>query len=486
MHTRQFARILSALIVAAAGTELVSRAQQTPTPPLTPDIPASFTRPLAGYDYVKRVEMIPMRDGVKLFTVILVPNGARNAPIVLTRTPYNAAGRAARTDAATLRATLGVGDDVFAGGDYIRVYQDVRGKYGSEGDYVMTRPLRGPLNSSNVDHSTDAWDTIDWLVKHTPESNGKVGMIGSSYEGFTVVMALVNPHPALKVAAPESPMVDGWMGDDWFHYGAFRQTNFDYFTGQTTARGSGGDIVRKAYDDYQNFLDAGSAGDFARAGGLEQLPWWRKVTEHPSYDQFWQAQALDSTMAAQPLTVPTLWLQGLWDQEDMWGAIHSYLATELKDRDNTRNFLVMGPWFHSQINREGFSLGPFRWAGDTTAEVRRDIIKPFFDQVLKGWSARCEDAAGVHLQHRREPLGSAGSLAPRVREGMRVHAKADLPDDERRPVVHDANEPVTGSDNNHNAVRRRHERTDRERGVRRLRLGSREAGAVRAATRPLR
>jgi hypothetical protein len=159
---------------------------------------------------------------------------------------------------------------VFAVGGYIRVFQDVRGKYGSEGEYFMTRPLRGPLNSTNTDNSTDAYDTIDWLVKNVPESNGKVGMLGSSYEGFTVVMALVNSHPALKVAAPMSPMVDGWMGDDWFHFGAFRQTNFDYITFQTTAKGEGHSIARQGYDDYENFLRAGSAGDFARAAGLDQ------------------------------------------------------------------------------------------------------------------------------------------------------------------------------------------------------------------------
>ena len=118
----------------------------------------------------------------------------------------------------------------------------MRGKYGSEGEYVMTRPLRGPLNPSATDHSTDAYDTIEWLVKNVPETNGNVGMLGSSYEGFTVVMALVNPHPALKVAAPMSPMVDGWMGDDWFHYGAFRQ-GLDYFTGQTSVRGDGEPIT---------------------------------------------------------------------------------------------------------------------------------------------------------------------------------------------------------------------------------------------------
>jgi putative CocE/NonD family hydrolase len=356
-------------------------AQQTT--PLTPDIPAKFDPPTSAYDYVKRDVMIPMRDGIKLHTVIVVPKGARNAPVLLTRTPYNASARAQRNASPHMVAALPLFDEPFAADGYIRVYQDVRGKYGSEGEYVMTRPLRGPLNASNVDHSTDAFDTIDWLVKNVPESNGRVGMVGSSYEGFTVVMALVNPHPALKAAVPESPMVDGWMGDDWFHYGAFRQVNMDYFTEQTSVKGAGEAVVREGYDDYENFRRAGSAGDWAKAAKFDQLPWWRKITEHPSYDAFWQAQALDKTMAMQPLTVPTIWLQGLWDQEDMWGGIHSYLAVEPKDKGNDKNFLIMGPWFHSQINREGAFLGPFRWNGDTTLEARRDIIKPFFDQYLK-------------------------------------------------------------------------------------------------------
>ena len=361
-------------------------AQQTP--PLTPDIPPKFEAPTSAYDYVKRDVMIPMRDGVKLHTVIVIPKSARHAPILLTRTPYNASARVQRNRSPYIVATLPLFDELFAADGYIRVYQDVRGKYGSEGEYVMTRPLRGRLNSSSVDHSTDAYDTIDWLVKNTPESNGRVGMVGSSYEGFTVVMALVNPHPALKAAVPESPMVDGWMGDDWFHYGAFRQVNLDYFTEQTTARGSAEAVVRAGYDDYDTFRRAGSAGDWAKAAGFDQLPWWHKITEHPSYDAFWQAQALDKTVAAQPLTVPTIWLQGLWDQEDMWGAIHSYLAVEPKDTGNDKNFLVMGPWFHSQINREGTSLGPLRWSADTTLEARRDIIKPFFDQYLKDGAPR--------------------------------------------------------------------------------------------------
>ncbi len=353
------------------------------TSPLTPDIPAKYEAATASYDYVKRDVMIPMRDGVKLRTVIVIPLGAKNAPIILTRTPYNASKRAERVPSPHMLAILPQGDDVFAGDGYIFVFQDVRGKYGSQGDYFMTRPLKGPLNSTNTDHSTDAYDTIDWLVKNVPESNGKVGMLGSSYEGFTVVMALVNPHPALKVAAPMSPMVDGWMGDDWFHFGAFRQTNFDYFSGQTTAKGESHSIARQGYDDYDNFLRAGSAGDFAKAAGLDQLPWWRKLTEHPSYDVFWQAQALDKIMAAQPLKVPTMWIQGLWDQEDIWGAVHCYLATESKETANNMNFLVMGPWRHSGVNDDGFSLGPLKWNGDTALQFRRDVLKPFFDQYLK-------------------------------------------------------------------------------------------------------
>src|SRR2546422_10348009 len=130
--------------------------------------------------------------------------------MIMTRTPYNATRRTERTQSTRMLAILPEGDEVFAADGYIRVYQDVRGKYGSEGEYVMTRPLRGPLNKSNVDHSTDAFDTIEWLVKNVTESNGRVGMVGSSYEGFTVVMALVNPPPGLKAAVPESPMVDCW------------------------------------------------------------------------------------------------------------------------------------------------------------------------------------------------------------------------------------------------------------------------------------
>ncbi len=353
------------------------------------DIPAKFAAPQSEYDYIRREAMIPMRDGVKLYTVIIVPKGAHNAPILLTRTPYNATKRAQRNVSPHMLATLPQGDDVFVAGGYIRAFQDERGKYKSEGVYVMTRPPRGPLNRSSTDDSTDAWDTVDWLVKNTPESNGRVGMIGSSYEGFTVVMALLDPHPALKVAAPESPMVDGWMGDDWFHYGAFRQTNFDYFTGQTTQKGEGEGVPRDSYDDYEAFRRYVSAGNYARAHGLEQLPWAQRTMEHPSYDEFWQDQALDKLIARHPPNVPTMWEQGLWDQEDMWGAIHSYLALKAAGAAD-HNYLVMGPWRHSQVNYDGYNLGPLKWDGNTAEQFRREVLRPFFDQYLKDGAAKVD------------------------------------------------------------------------------------------------
>jgi len=386
------------LLAAVALTAIVTVAPlsktwaQTPaqTAAMTPDIDGKYVAPTVGVDYVKRVVMVPMRDGTKLYTVIVVPKGARNAPILLTRTPYNAARRTARNESGSMLATLAQGDEVFVQDGYIRVIQDIRGKYGSEGDYVMTRPLKGPLNNSEVDHSTDAYDTIEWLTKNLPEGNGKVGMLGSSYEGFTVVMALVKPHPALKVAAPMSPMVDGWMGDDWFHFGAFRQVNFDYFVGQTTKRGGGDGVVRQSPDDYENFRRAGSAGDYAKTNGIDQLPWWKKLVENAAYTPFWSEQALDKTMAQQPLTVPTMWIQGLWDQEDMWGAVHAYAATEPKDTANDKSYLVLGPWRHSQVNYDGSSLGIFKWDGDTALQFRRDVLLPFFDQYLKDGAPKAD------------------------------------------------------------------------------------------------
>ncbi len=213
---------------------------QTPPPSATPaslqsETPPKFEPTNYGFDHIRRAAMIPMRDGVKLHTVILVPNGAKGAPILLTRTPYDATALTSHAQSSHLGSILTGYDnatDVIVEGGYIRVVQDVRGKHGSEGDYVMNRPLHGPQNPTPVDHSTDTYDTIDWLVKNLPEGNGRVGILGISYNGFLPLMALINPHPALKVSVPMNPMVDGWIGDDWFHNGAFRQQMMPFIYNQ--------------------------------------------------------------------------------------------------------------------------------------------------------------------------------------------------------------------------------------------------------------
>jgi putative CocE/NonD family hydrolase len=366
-------------------------AAQAQTAAMAPDIPsATFEATVPGADYVKQVAMIPMRDGVKLYTVIVIPNNAHNAPMMLTRTPYNAARRARRSDSPHMASMLGDGDDAFVAHGYIRVFQDVRGKYGSEGDYVMTRPLRGPLNHTAVDHATDAYDTIDWLVKNVAQSNGKVGMVGSSYEGFTVLMALAEPHPALKAAVPMSPMVDGWRGDDWFHNGAFRNNNLAYIASQNAARGEGIHMATGAYDDYESMLRGGSTSQFAHQFGLDQLNFTRKLFEHPAYDSYWQEQALDRILARRALTVPTMTVVGRWDQEDIYGAYATYAATEPQDRRNDMNHLVVGPWRHSGVNYEGTSLGPLKFSGDTAAQFRRDVMLPFFDQYLQDGAPKAD------------------------------------------------------------------------------------------------
>ncbi len=372
---------LSALSLLLAVLDAPAASQ---TPAMAPEIAATKFEPaIPGADYVKKVVMIPMRDGVKLYTVIVVPKGARRAPIMLTRTPYNASARTQRNVSPHMASILPEGDDNFVAGGYIRVFQDVRGKHGSEGDYVMTRPIRGALNTTAVDHATDAWDTIEYLVKNIPETNGRVGMVGSSYEGFTVLMALADPHPALKAAAPMSAMVDGWRGDDWFHNGAFRLPNLSYFAGQTGARGPGPALATGVYDDYDFALRAGSTSDYAKLFGVDQLTYTKKIFEHPAYDSYWQGQALDRILGARPLKVPTMHVVGRWDQEDIYGAYAVYAATERMDTQNNMNHLVVGPWRHSGVNFNGASLGPLRFNGDTAAQFRGDLMQPFFDQHLR-------------------------------------------------------------------------------------------------------
>ncbi len=269
-------------------------------PELPSEIPAKFKPANDSFDYTRRKVMIPMRDGVKLHTVILIPKGAKRAPILLTRTPYSADKLTSHAESAHLGPVLHGYDnavDVILEGGYIRVVQDVRGKHGSEGDYIVNRPLRGPQNPTPVDHATDTWDTIDWLVKNVPESNGKVGILGISYNGFLPLMALVDPHPALKVSVPMNPMVDGWIGDDWFHYGAFRQINVSWIYNQVATRKGDAKWWRSHHDEYDMWMQAGSAGELGRRRGLDQLGFWNKLVEHPAYDAFWRDQAVDKLLA---------------------------------------------------------------------------------------------------------------------------------------------------------------------------------------------
>jgi putative CocE/NonD family hydrolase len=373
------------LLAATLLSNLLPLASAQAPATLPSESPATFKPADKGFDYQRREVMIPMRDGVKLHTVLLVPKGAKNAPILLTRTPYSATALTTNTQSAHLASSLYGYDnatDVIVDGGYIRVIQDVRGKYGSEGDYVMNRPLRGPLNPTKVDHATDTWDTIDWLVKNTPESNGKVGIIGISYDGFTALMGLVHPHPALKVAVPMNPMVDGWKGDDWFHNGAFREQNMSYIYEQDGTRDNSVKWWTSNFDDYDMFMDAGSAGELGQRRGLEQTGFWRKVIAHPSYDAFWQDQAVDKLLASEPITVPTLLVHSLWDAEDIYGAMAVYKAIKPKDTNN-QVFLVLGPWHHGGSIDDGSTLGAIKFNSDTSLYFRENILAPFLAKYLK-------------------------------------------------------------------------------------------------------
>jgi putative CocE/NonD family hydrolase len=382
--------LVSLSALALVSLVLFSKPAGAQTPQQTPTLPSERPDKLEptdyGFDYVRREMMIPMRDGVKLHTVILIPKGAKDAPILLTRTPYNASELTTHITSSHLGPSLYGYDnatEVIVEGGYIRVVQDIRGKYGSEGDYVMNRPLHGPQNPTPVDHATDTYDTIDWLVKNIPETNGKVGILGISYDGFLPLMALVNPHPALKVSVPMNPMVDGWRGDDWFHNGAFRQQGMSYIYDQEATRANDAKWWTSHFDDYDMFMEAGSAGELGRRRGLEQIGFWRKLLAHPSYDAFWQDQAVDKILAAHPLKVPVMLVHSLWDQEDIYGDIAVYKAIEPKDTKNDTVFLVLGPWHHGQEIREGSALGAIKFNSDTALTFRQEILRPFLDHYLK-------------------------------------------------------------------------------------------------------
>ena len=374
------------LLASAAQAAPPSRA---PIPPS--DIPNKFSPVAEARHYTLREVMIPMRDGVKLHSFIVIPEGLTHAPILLSRTPYGAAGSLHR-DSTSIDGLLGLANAQLANSGYILVIQDIRGRYGSEGDYRMLRPLVGPLNTTKVDHATDAYDTIDWLVKNVPESNGRVGTIGTSYGGFTTLMSLIHPHPALKAAVPFNPVVDIWTGDDLFHHGAFRETYLDWVYSLVSEKSSALPWPEPRHDAYDTWLKAGSAGAAARAQGMDRLPYWQRITQHPAYDDYWQDQALDRVLADAPLSVPTLHIHSQWDQEDIFGAPAAYAAMEGKDRANDANFLVIGPWRHGGGNTVGTELGAIKFGEDTAAEFRKQVLIPFLDAHLKDSAPKADIA----------------------------------------------------------------------------------------------
>src|ERR1035437_5027232 len=203
-------------------------------------------------------------------------------------------------------------------------------------------------------------------------------------------MALVNPHPALKVAVPMNPMVDGWMGDDWFHNGAFRAQGMPYIYEQEATRKSDVKWWKSYFDDYDMFMQAGSAGELGRLHGLEQVGFWRKILEHPSYDEWWRDQAMDKLLAAQPLKVPVMLVHSLWDQEDIYGAIAVYKALKPKDTNNDKVFLVMGPWHHGQEIEDASTLGALHFNSNTGLYFRQEILRPFLDQYLKDGAPKAD------------------------------------------------------------------------------------------------
>lgn len=432
------------------------------TPPK--GIPAKFTPVTATFDYDRREVDVRMRDGVALHMVLIVPKGAHDAPILLDRTPYNAERATSRQESShgAMLVTPAFAEFLKAG--YILAIEDIRGKYGSKGDYVNERPLIGPLNGTKVDHATDAFDTIEWLTHHVGEANGRVGIIGTSYDGMMAAMALVHPHPALKAAAPMNPVINTWLGDDDFHGGAFRMTGYDYYFSQDTARGDGGDLWRGAYDDYDTFLRAGSASDFAKSRGLDQIQYVRDMHDHPAYDAWWQAQALETILPKQNQTVPTLWIGSLWDQEDMYGAVAAYQAVSKNDPQHV-NHLALGPWSHGGWAGTGDTLGAIRFQSDTGTWFRQHVLIPFLDSHLKtggqpadiapvtafqtgtnvwqrlpGWPVACAEGCAGSLRKLYLREGSGLSFTPPPAEGA-----DDYVSDPAKPIPYRMR-PIRGTD----------------------------------------
>ncbi len=335
-------------------------------------------------DYVKSEAMVPMRDGAKLHVVILRPAGSESAggalPFLLERTPYGTDGNSS--------TSVNVSKPELAASGYIFVYGDIRGRYESEGKFVMNRPVVEHKTKTDVDETTDTRDTIDWLLKNVANNNGRVGVYGVSYPGFLAMMAGIDAHPAVKAISPQAPMTNIWKGDDFFHNGAFRETyGFDYvqqLEGQKT------DVrVDTKEDTYNFFLRNGNFAGAAKSAGMSELPTAKAFLEQPAYTDFWQAMAVEPHLTK--VEVPTLEVGGWWDQEDMWGTQAEYAALEPHDK-NHEVFMVLGPWNHGGWGPTTRHLGVLDFGAATGDEYRKMIEAPFFEKYLK-------DKAGFDLKN---------------------------------------------------------------------------------------
>jgi len=327
-------------------------------------------------EFTRTEAMIPMRDGVKLHTLIFTPKIDKPLPIIMERTPYGVDENSADSINASER-------DLVADG-YIFVYQDIRGKYGSEGDFVMVHPVADHHDLKAVDESTDTYDTIDWLVKNVSGNNGKVGIKGVSYDGWLSTMALIDPHPALKASSPQAPVADFWLGDDFFHNGAFRQSyGYEYVKAMESSNKFEPVSFGKedAYDWYLKYKSLGDLTSFING----KFPTWNSFVAHSAYDSFWSSRGVRSSLHS--VAVPTLVVGGWWDQEDLYGAITTYKILEGFDKQNLVSF-VEGPWRHGGWGGQGRSLAGVDFGSATGRYFRKNIEAPWFAYYLKGKGTR--------------------------------------------------------------------------------------------------
>ena len=325
--------------------------------------------------FTMREEMVPMRDGVRLYTRIFTPASASGAlPFILNRTPYGISGTTSRA--------LEVGLGFLAKDGYIFVFQDARGKFKSEGEFVMLRqPRVNKADPKAVDEATDAYDTIDWLIKNVPNNNGRVGMTGVSYPGWLTAVAMLDPHPALKAASPQASPSDMFIGDDFHHNGAFRLSyGFEYAVMMESGKDTK-PFTFDAYDTYDWYLRLGSLANINKKLLNGKIPTWNDFSQRPNYDEFWQRQGMAPLLKTAP-KVPALNVAGWWDQEDFYGPITIYRELEKYDKQNL-NWLIVGPWNHGGWMRgDGKSLGPIQFEQATGVFFRDSVMAPFFAHYL--------------------------------------------------------------------------------------------------------